>query len=131
MENLFKNKQLRVTKQRSEVIDAVRKLQELATLKNIVTKCSDVDQSTVYRIVDLLVAKNIFEKRVNYDEEIYYAIKEEHGHYFTCVKCHKREEITDCPLETLEQKFEQEKGYEILEHTVLINGICDECKEKV
>ncbi len=129
-DDLFKKNHIKITKQRSMVIDSINELKENATLKNIVNMCHNVDQSTIHRIIDLLIAKNIIEKRVNYDELVFYAIKEEHGHYFTCVKCHKREELLDCPLESIEKCFEEEKGYEILNHNVQINGICKECKNQ-
>ena len=129
MDELLKENGLKVTKQRKIVIDLIASLKESATAKNVANKCKkDVDNSTVYRIIDLLVLKDILEKRVNYNEEIYYAIKEKHGHYFNCVKCHKMEKIEECPIEDLEIKYENEKGYEILSHTILINGICRDCK---
>lgn len=130
MNELFKEKGIKVTKQRKIVFDLVNELKDNATAKNIACKCKkDVDNSTVYRIIDLFVLKDIFEKRVNYNEEIYYAIKEKHGHYFNCVKCHKMERIEECPIEDLEIKYKNEKGYEILNHTILINGICSDCKK--
>lgn len=130
MNKLFKDKKIKITKQRSEIFGLINQLKDNATLKNIVSECSsDMDTSTVYRIIDLFIEKGLIEKRVNYNDEIYYNLKEEHGHYFTCIKCNKREKIENCPLEDIEDKYEKE-GYTVLSHTVLMTGICNKCKNR-
>lgn len=129
MNNILTKKGLKTTKQRQIIIDIINNLDTEATLKNITKKCcNNVDNSTVYRIIETFLEKEIIEKRINYNEEIYYAIKEEHGHYFTCIKCHKKEKI-ECPLEEIETQFEKEKGYKIINHTILINGLCKNCNK--
>lgn len=130
IESLFKEKNLKLTNQRKTIIKVINELSNNANVKNIVNKCSnDMDISTIYRILDLLLEKNILEKRINYDDSIYYGVKEEHGHYFTCIKCNKKEKLINCPLEEIENKYEIEMGYKILSHTVLMTGICKKCKE--
>ena len=131
IENLFKKNKLKLTNQRLNVIKSINKLESNATIKNIVNECgNDMDISTIYRIIDLLLEKSIIEKRINYDDSIYYALKEEHGHYFMCIKCNKKELLNNCPLEEIENKYEKEKGYKIINHTVLMTGICKKCIDK-
>lgn len=128
MDELFKDKGLKITKQRILVFDFVKELGDLATAKNISKKCNGkVDKSTIYRIIDLFLEKGLFEKMINYKDEIYYTIKEEHNHYFICVKCHRREKINECPIDDIDNDYSINKGYKVLNHTVLINGICSEC----
>lgn len=130
IEALCKKNNLKITKQRKIVIDIISSLGDNATLKNILSKTSEsIDNSTVYRIIDLFVSKNIIEKQINYNEEIFYSIREEHGHYINCVRCHKKEKINDCPIESIEKDLEV-KGYEILNHTIQIDGICKDCQIK-
>lgn len=130
MNELFKKFNLKSTKQRVTVLQLVKDLGDDATAINIASSCSDtVDNSTVYRIIDLFLEKGIFDRMINYNNEIYYCIKEEHGHYFTCVKCHRKEKI-ECPIDDIEKDFENEKGYKILSHTVHIDGICNDCQKK-
>lgn len=127
---LFKSKNLKLTKQRRIVLDLISLLKDEATAKNIASRCiNDVDNSTVYRIIDLFMERGLLDKNLNYNNEIYYSLKEEHGHYFTCIKCHKKEKI-ECPLEVVENKLEVNKGYKILNHTVQIEGICKKCLDK-
>lgn len=129
MNEILKNKGFKSTKQRKIVLELINKLDFEATAKNIANNCSlNVDKSTVYRIIDLFLEKNVLVKELNCNNEIYYRIKEEHGHYFTCVRCHRREKLNDCPIEKIEEDLEKIKGYKILNHTVEITGICDKCK---
>ena len=78
----------------------------------------------MYRIIELLLEKNVIEKNLNYNDEIYFRIKENHIHYIKCIKCHKKEEIEICPIENIE-----EKGFKILNHKIEIDGICNECNK--
>lgn len=127
IEDLFKNNSLKATNQRKIVVKIVEELGDRATAKNVAEKCEkEVDCSTVYRIIDLFVEKGVFEKNLNYNNEIYYSIKEEHGHYIRCIKCHKKEKIDECPLDIIEKKLEDE-GYKVLNHTIQLDGICKEC----
>ena len=71
------------------------------------------------------IEKNIIETSINYKNELYYQIKQEHKHYIKCIKCHKKEEINICPVEDLEKK-----GFKIITHTIEIDGICNKCQEK-
>lgn len=130
MNEIFKRFNLKSTKQRERVLELVGELGDEATAINIASLCKDtVDNSTVYRIIDLFLEKGIFDRMINYNNEIYYSIKEEHGHYFTCIKCHHKEKI-ECPIDSIENNFVNKKGYKILNHTIHIDGICSECQKK-
>lgn len=124
IENLLKKHNLKITKQRKEILKIINELDIEATIKNIKEKIS-IDKSTMYRIIDLLIKENIIEKNINYNDEIYYSIKEEHKHYIKCIKCHKKEEIDVCPINNVKKK-----GYEIINHKIEIDGICNECINK-
>lgn len=123
MEELLKKNNLKVTKQRLEILDLINELDDNATIKNISIKIK-IDNSTMYRIIDLLLKKGVIEKNLNYNDEIYFKIKENHIHYIKCVKCQKKEKIEICPIEQIE-----EKNFIILNHKIEIDGICGECSK--
>lgn len=123
MEELLRKNNLKVTRQRLEVLNLINELDDNATIKNISNKIK-IDNSTMYRIIELLLEKNVIEKNLNYNDEIYFRIKENHIHYIKCIKCHKKEEIEICPIENIE-----EKGFKILNHKIEIDGICNECNK--
>lgn len=123
MEELLRKNNLKVTKQRLEILNLINELDDNATIKNITNKIK-IDNSTMYRIIELLLEKNIIEKNINYNNEIYFKIRENHIHYIKCIKCHKKEKIEICPIENIE-----EKGFKILKHKIEIDGICNDCSE--
>lgn len=128
MKDIFKDFNIKRTKPRELVLDIVNHLGDNATSINILKKINKkIDNSTVYRIIDLFIEKGIFEKKINYNNEIYYSVKESHSHYFICVKCHKKELINICPLTSVEDSLD-DKGYKILNHIVEIDGICKNCQ---
>lgn len=127
MLSLFKEYGIKATEQRKEIFSLIQKLGDNATLKNI-EKASfgKMDNSTIYRTIDFFLEKGIVEKNLNYDGQISYSMFEPHGHYFYCVKCHKKEKIEVCPLEEVKENLEK-KGNTILNHVIRLNGICKKC----
>ena len=122
MEELLKNHDLKVTKNRVDILNIINKLNVNSTIKNIISK-TNMDVSTVYRTLNTLEENNIIEKSI-INDEIVYMIKEEHKHYFKCIKCNKITEIEHCPID-LSDSLE---GYKVLSHSLMINGICNKCK---
>ncbi|MBR6072928.1 MAG: transcriptional repressor [Bacilli bacterium] len=114
---------LKVTNQRIQVLDAINELSVNSTIKNIINKLN-IDQSTVYRTLKTLEENNIIEKNV-IDDEIIYIIKEEHKHYFKCIKCNKVKELHTCPIEISDEL----DGCKILNHSLILDGICDNCNK--
>ena len=129
MKELFKEKGLKITKQRIIIFDLINKLGNLATVKNIYNECkNNMDYSTVYRIINLFFDKGIIHKDFNDKNEIYFSIIEDHGHYIKCINCNKKEKIDYCPIDNIERKLES-MGYKILNHTVQSDCLCEECKD--
>lgn len=123
MDELLRNHNLKVTKQRIDVLNAINELKLDASIKNIISKLS-IDQSTVYRTLNTLESNHIIDKSVM-DNEVIYLIKEEHQHYFKCVKCNSITEIEHCPMD-LSQELD---GFKILSHSLIVDGICNKCQK--
>lgn len=121
MEKLLKKNNLKITKQRLEILNIINKLDIEATNKNILS-ITNIDKSTVYRTIETLLKNNILETSINHKNELYYQIKQDHIHYIKCIKCHKKEEINICPVEDLEKK-----GFKVITHKIEIDGICNKC----
>ena len=122
MEELLKNHDLKVTKNRVDILNIINKLSVNSTIKNIISK-TNMDVSTVYRTLNTLEENNIIEKSI-INDEVVYMIKEEHKHYFKCIKCNKITEIEHCPID-LSDSLE---GYKVLSHSLMVDGICNKCK---
>ena len=121
--DLLKDNNVKVTKQRVSILEAIVKLESNASIKNILNECSDIDKSTIYRSIDTLIDNNIIDKSL-LGNEVIYEIKGNHKHYLKCVKCNKTEILDECPFE------HNIKGYKVINHVVNIEGICEDCQKK-
>lgn len=121
LEKILKDKNLKITQSRLLVLNLILTLDTNANIKSIL-KESNLDKSTVYRIIDLFLEKNIIEKNLSYNGNIYYSIHSSHVHYIKCIKCHKKEQIDICPIDTIKTD-----GYVVLNHKIEIDGICNQC----
>jgi len=123
MEALLKNHGLKVTTHRLEILNILNELLLNATVKNIIDK-TNMDVSTVYRTLKTLEDNNIIDKTI-VNDEVVYTIKEEHRHYIKCIKCNKVTEIDECPFDVSNNI----EGYKIVSHSLMIDGICDNCQK--
>lgn len=129
MIEIFRSKGIKLTKQREEIYNLVS--EKPFTIKELLNQKSDkIDSSTLYRIIDLFVEKEIFLKFVNSDGQVYYMLNEGHVHYINCVKCNERVKIKFCPIDDIAKNIYKEVGYILLTHNMIFNGICNNCKEK-
>ena len=124
VESVLKSNSLKVTKQRIDLLEAIIKLEDNATITNIISNCN-MDKSTIYRILNTLVKHNIIIKDVNYDNIDYYVLKSNHKHYIKCIKCNKKMVLDKCPFDDIKLN-----DYEIINHSLKLEGICKECKER-
>jgi len=123
VEDILKNNNLKITKQRIDVLKSIIKLEDNATITNIINNCN-MDKSTIYRILNTLVKHNIIIKDVNYNNDDYYMLKSNHKHYIKCVKCNKMQVLDNCPFDNIKVD-----NYEIIKHSLKIEGICKDCME--
>lgn len=122
---LLKEKKLKVTQQRLDILKEIIALDLNATIKNICDELSHIDKSTVYRTLDTLEKAEVISKNTNVDNEIFYEIKKDHKHYLYCVECKTRIETNHCFLHHNEYE-----GFIVLNHSLEINGICANCQKK-
>lgn len=125
MVNLLNEKKLKITKQRLKIYNIILENDEIS-LKDIINKCNNINKSTIYRIIDLFLDNNIIIKKLNNNNEITYEINGNlDKHYIKCIKCHKKVSIDLCPLKNIDTK-----GYKIIKHSIIIDGICSDCLAK-
>lgn len=122
----FKLKNIKLTKQRKLVFETIEKLEE-AKIKDILKICGkEMNNSTIYRIIDLFLKKEIITKNLDNSNSLIYSInKNEHKHYIYCIKCHNKQLIDICPIDSIKSA-----GYKLISHQIKIEGICNECQKK-
>ena len=121
--SILKEHGLKETKQRLEIVELFKNNNALTVkeIKNLV----DMDNSTIYRIIELFVRHNILIMDVDDNQEIRYALRTHHKHHLKCIKCHNIVEIDECPLENSKSL----NGFIILDHHLDVEGICKDCQK--
>lgn len=97
--------------------------------KELSTGANSINLSTVYRILDSFVEKQLLTRSCMMDDSkaLYEINCHVHRHYLICTSCHRRVEINNCPLHRLEQEMAKETGFLIEAHRLELYGICPEC----
>ena len=120
--SILKDNGLKETKQRLEIIELFDKNNAL-TIKEI-KELVIMDNSTIYRIIDLFIKHNILIMDVDDNQNIRYALRHNHKHHLKCIKCHHIVEIDECPIENSKSL----NGFIVLDHHLDIEGICVDCQ---
>jgi Fur family peroxide stress response transcriptional regulator len=127
--DLLVEKGLKVTPQRSAILEAVYSLNNHPTADNIIefirTRHPHIATGTVYKILDVLVDHHLI-KRVKTDKDSmrYEGVQENHHHLY-CADSERIEDYTDSELDqVLRAYFEKHeiKGFQIDEIRLQING---------
>ncbi len=133
--NIFKDNQIKNTKQRSVILDILKNSEESLTAEEVFLLAKDIDEtislSTIYRTLTLFVEKNLLIKMSSIEENLakYSLNKADHAHYLVCLGCKEKIEINYCPLSVYEEKLEETYNFEITGHKLEIFGYCQKCLE--
>lgn len=132
--NLLKNNNLKVTKGRIEILKILFQYKKDLTADFIYLETKkhgvEVNQSTVYRALEVFEEKNIVEKYPLQDGVFAYDVVEDaHKHLLKCSICHKEIEIP-CPMRQLSALVKSETGFTLNEHDLVLEGVCEECSHK-
>jgi len=87
--------------------------------------------ATVYRILNLLEELNIVKSIsiTGQDFKVYELNLKPHHDHMVCVKCNTIVEFFDEELERIQEQVAEEKGFKLQSHTMMLYGICQDCKE--
>lgn len=89
----------------------------------------EVDQATVFRIINMFTEKGIA-KQISFNEGKFryeLASKADH-HHFVCDNCGGVEDVSDCHIDELEKEIKQKKGLLIKRHSLEFFGLCKSCQ---
>lgn len=132
--NFLKSKGLKITKARVAILEVLHKTDHSMSAEMIYEglKISgvDINLSTVYRCMEQFEEKSIIDKFLLNDGVFSYRIKgEEHKHLLECSVCHKEIEVP-CPMKQIEELMQTETGFTLIEHNLVMKGVCKECKKE-
>lgn len=128
------DKGLKVTPQRTSILEAIYSLNNHPTADNIIEYIREahpnIATGTVYKVLDVLVENHIL-KKVTTDRDImrYDGVIEKHHHIY-CSECDLIEDYKDAELDNiLKEHFESKSfpGLKIEDIIIQIRGTFDKC----
>lgn len=123
----------RKSKQRDIIYEVIQNCDEHISaeqLYNIVNENHNISLATIYRNLKILEDMGLVNKIALNDGFVYDKTAKKHYH-FLCEKCHKLYDIdADYDLDLLDSLYSKVNG-EVKDHSIVINGICDDCLKKV
>ena len=123
---------LRDTKQRRAILKELRKVKTHPTADDVYEmvrrKIPRVSLGTVYRNLDILSEKGMV-LRLEHGAGCYRFDGNPHNHYHVrCVKCGRVDDVSDGPMENIEEAIRGKTDFEIISHRLEYIGICPKCK---
>jgi Fur family transcriptional regulator, ferric uptake regulator len=127
---------LKYTKQREIIIDALRDLKVPVTVEKLDDYCRQhqhpINLSTIYRTIDSLSQVNLIHKTYNSITQttMIELVAPTHKHYLVCVECHKMIPIKMCPMHSILDSIEADYDFVVASHQLEISGLCSACAKK-
>lgn len=121
-----------ITRERKQLFTILDEAHSPLTIQELVKKAEKhaINRSTVYRTIDLFESLNIIH-RVYTGWKFKIELSDtfsSHHHHITCTNCGKVISIEDPKgLEASLQDIEKRYQFRILQHTIELRGLCDEC----
>lgn len=132
---LLAQKGLKSTRQRNAVLQVLQQADEPLPVDAIFIRLREnqvqVSLATVYRMLDLFIAKGLVTKSVTsttHATALYQLAGQHATHVLRCLRCHTTVPIEPCPLEQLEDLLRRQTDFEIKGHHLEVYGLCPHCR---
>lgn len=131
IQSILTEQNLRITKPRMAVFEALEQAREPVSLRNLVETLPGIDRVSIYRTLELFEQLHIitvvhigWKKRY----ELAAAYQQHHHHHLVCTQCGSITEINSERLEDVIYTLTGSHGFTPTGHTFEITGRCQECK---
>ncbi len=126
---------LKVTQQRVQILNAVRKGPRHFTAQDIFETVAAenpaIGFATVYRFLKNLSGNHfVTEVRMGGMPARYEWASRHHHDHLTCSECHKVVEFENEQIEVLQEKIARQLGFRLTGHLLELFGICPACQKK-
>jgi len=137
LKEVIKEKGLKYTKQREIIFETILNCEKHLSAEDIynliIQKYPDekIGIATVYRALAFLEESNLIAS-VSLDKntrQFETSFKDHHDHLI-CTKCNKIVEFVSDKIENEQEKIAKENGFKLLNHTMYLYGLCEECSKK-
>ncbi len=132
--NCIKEKGLRNTRQREEILDAFLSAQKHITVEELFNvlkvKSPGIGYATVHRNLSLLCECGLADEIKIGTQKARYEPKlgQKHHDHLICTKCGLFIEVNDNKIEKLQDKLAEANDFTPMRHKLEIYGICKECR---
>ncbi|MDD4363144.1 MAG: Fur family transcriptional regulator [Atribacterota bacterium] len=133
----LKEKDLKYTIERKEIIEVIIKLQNHFDADEIYQQLrkhqSNVSLATVYRTIPLLIDSGLIMETLHFKEKVLYEkiYNRKHHDHLICVNCGEIIEFYDEDVEKMQNRICQAHQFVATEHRLGIKGYCKKCQEKM
>jgi Fe2+ or Zn2+ uptake regulation protein len=134
--NKLKEKGYKITKQRKVIIEVLINCNKPISIEEwlLLAKRNNpnINQSTIYRNIDVLEDASLLNKIRPKDDKIIYSLnlEHDHSHFLICKKCGKAEPIECCINEEM-IKIMKDKQFNLIEHNLELYGYCNKCNKHI
>lgn len=128
-QKILHEKGLKTTTARLAVLNLLEEKKNPLDVETIVDNLnSQVDQATIYRILDILTEKRVVD-RFDFGEGKYrYELQKRHHHHMVCTNCLKVEDIEVNSIKEIEDQIRNKKGFLVKSHSLEFFGLCKNCQ---
>ncbi len=127
--------QQRWTRGQRTVLDVLQDSKDqLLSAQQIYTQLRDtpheVGLATVYRALEMLVARGTIQAISLGDQQTYYQMQDNSrhgGHHLICLSCKKVIPLSACPVSELERQLSRRHDFAISYHILNFFGLCTNC----
>lgn len=132
----LKNAGLKITAPRTKILEIFetsnkRHLSAEEIYKIVLESGQDVGLATIYRVLTQFEHAGIL-TRHHFSEghSVFELDSGEHHDHLVCAQCGHVEEFVDPIIEAHQKVIAQKAGYQMLDHSLHIYGLCPDCQKK-
>lgn len=97
--------------------------------KLLLQKGEDIGVATIYRVLTQCEQAGLVTRLQAEGPAMFELSQEDHHDHFVCTRCGMVEEFHDKIIEDRQRKIAAQAGYEIVDHSMILYGICASCQE--
>lgn len=85
----------------------------------------DIGLATVYRVLTQFVSAGVLRRsQIEEGRAVFELESGEHHDHIICMRCGRIAEFADADIERRQREIAQERGFELVEHTLALYGVC-------
>ncbi len=128
-ESRLRDRGYRLTPQRRQVCETVERLRH-ATPDQIVAELPDVDHSTVYRALEVLVEVGLISHtHIGHGPPVYHAVDPTPHLHLVCQRCGAQSSAAMALADGLLDALDHEHGFQADLAYLALPGLCADCRE--